>query len=203
MVIEQHRCVMGCYLCRLGGRTAKAEQPHGVTQRRRCGACAVRAVDRGLNTVLIAVGSQRSMSANVNAVASGASTACWINRGQCRGVVFLHLGEPDRGQMHAVRMVPDAGRVGGAGLRPAIQQSRQRARRRTDPSRPRPLRPHPGSSGVTSAKTRRGQPADNRPGTGLQESPATFCHTNSLPHEPNFRRSMAHEHIAGDSPASS
>lgn len=30
MVIEQHRCVMGCYLCRLGGRTAKAEQPHGV-----------------------------------------------------------------------------------------------------------------------------------------------------------------------------
>lgn len=29
MVIEQHRCVMGCYLCRLGGRTAKAEQPHG------------------------------------------------------------------------------------------------------------------------------------------------------------------------------
>lgn len=139
MVIEQHRCVMGCYLCRLGGRTAKAEQPHGVTQRRRCGACAVRAVDRGLNTVLIAVGSQRSMSANVNAVASGASTACWINRGQCRGVVFLHLGEPDRGQMHAVRMVPDAGRVGGAGLRPAIQQSRQRARRRTDPSRPRPF----------------------------------------------------------------
>lgn len=112
MVIEQHRCVMGCYLCRLGGRTAKAEQPHGVTQRRRCGACAVRAVDRGLNTVLIAVGSQRSMSANVNAVASGASTACWINRGQCRGVVFLHLGEPDRGQMHAVRMVPDVGRVG-------------------------------------------------------------------------------------------
>lgn len=139
MVIEQHRCVMGCYLRRLGGRTAKAEQPHGVTQRRRCGACAVRAVDRGLNTVLIAVGSQRSMSANVNAVASGASTACWINRGQCRGVVFLHLGEPDRGQMHAVRMVPDAGRVGGAGLRPAIQQSRQRARRRTDPSRPRPF----------------------------------------------------------------
>lgn len=202
MVIEQHRCVMGCYLCRLGGRTAKAEQPHGVTQRRRCGACAVRAVDRGLNTVLIAVGSQRSMSANVNAVASGASTACWINRGQCRGVVFLHLGEPDR---------PDACRKNGprCGPRgrcwpppsyPAIPTARPPTNR---PIPAAPLRPHPGSSGVTSAKTRRGQPADNRPGTGLQESPATFCHTNSLPHEPNFRRSMAHEHIAGDSPASS